>query len=425
MSRLTLLVLAKAPVPGRVKTRLTPAVSAVEAAELAAAALADTLAVVASSAARRRVLVLDGEPGAWVPEGFQVVPQVSGGLDRRLAGAFAGVDGPAFLIGMDTPQVTAELLDVDLSAAGAAIGQCEDGGFWGIGLGRPRPSVFLGVPMSTNQTGRRQRARLVEAGLSVQDLPVLRDVDTMADARHVAALAPGSRFAAALGRVAGPRGSDFPVEHLYDDAVRAGQSLRLVALDGQPPPFDIARWTAAADPVDLALLERCEGVILDVGCGPGRMAAAIAGLGRPVLGVDIARGSVDRTAAAGALALRRSVFDTLPGEGRWDTVLLADGNLGIGADPDRLLRRVRELLRPGGLLLVEPEPAEVDERVQLCLHTADGAVASETFDWARIGGSAAVGRAERLGFSLEERWEAAGRLFLAFRLTPDGAEPLR
>ncbi|WP_426567076.1 SAM-dependent methyltransferase [Angustibacter sp. McL0619] len=149
------------------------------------------------------------------------------------------------------------------------------------------------------------------------------------------------------------------------------------------------------------------------------MAAAITGLGRPVLGVDIAGTSVDRTAAAGALALRRSVFDRLPGEGRWDTVLLADGNLGIGADPDRLLCRVRELLRPGGLLLVEPEPDEVDERVHLCLQTADGAVASDSFEWARVGVSAAVNRAERLGFSLEERWEASGRTFLALRLVAD------
>jgi glycosyltransferase A (GT-A) superfamily protein (DUF2064 family)/SAM-dependent methyltransferase len=415
MSRLTLMVLAKAPVPGRVKTRLTPELSAVEAADVAAAALADTLSVVAAAPARRRVLVLDGAAGAWLPEGFDVVPQVGGGLDRRLAGAFARVDGPAFLVGMDTPQITTELLDVALTGPDAAIGLCEDGGFWGIGMGRPLPGVFLGVPMSTDQTGRRQRARLVEAGLRVQDLRVLRDVDTMDDARHVASLVPASRFSELLARLPGPR-IGFPVEHLYDEVVRARQTLRLVALNGQVPPFDIARWTGEADAVDLDLLHRCEGVVLDVGCGPGRMAAAITGLGRPVLGVDVAGTSVDRTAAAGALALRRSVFDRLPGEGRWDTVLLADGNLGIGADPDRLLCRVRELLRPGGLLLVEPEPDEVDERVHLCLQTADGAVASDSFEWARVGVSAAVDRAERLGFSLEERWEASGRTFLALRL---------
>ena len=418
MSRVTLVVLAKSPVPGRVKTRLTPELSPAEAAELAAASLEDTLAVVAATPASRRVLVLDGEVGPWLPEGFDVVPQVAGGLDRRLAGAFASVDGPAFLVGMDTPQVTTDLLDVDLSPADAAIGLSEDGGFWGIGMGRPRPQVFLGVPMSTDETGRRQRARLVEAGLRVRDLAVLRDVDTMDDARHVASLVPSSRFSQALAGLTRPR-TGFPVEHLYDEVVRARRTLRLVALDGQAPPFDIARWTSEADAVDLDLLYRCEGVILDVGCGPGRMAAAIAGLGRPVLGVDITGTSVDRTAAAGALALRRSVFDTLPGEGRWDTVLLADGNLGIGADPDRLLRRVRQLLRPGGLLLVEPEPDEVDECVQLCLQTADGAVASDSFEWARVGGSAAVVRAERLGFSLEERWEAAGRTFLALRLVAD------
>jgi uncharacterized protein len=194
----TLVVIAKEPRPGRVKTRLTPPFTPAEAAALAEAALADTLAAVAATPARRRVLVLDGAPGPWLPPGFEVVPQCAGGLDARLADAFAGCAGPALLIGMDTPQVTPHLLDVDFSDCDAYFGPAEDGGFWALGLARPEPALLRGVPMSTPVTGAVQRERLVVAGLRVRDLPRLRDVDTAADARAVAALAPHGRFAARL-----------------------------------------------------------------------------------------------------------------------------------------------------------------------------------------------------------------------------------
>ncbi|MFG2356374.1 DUF2064 domain-containing protein [Streptomyces sp. NPDC048521] len=196
----TLLVIAKEPRPGRVKTRLTPPFSRQEAAELAQAALADTLYAVAAAPASRRVLVLDGAPGPWLPPGFEVVPQCAGGLDERLADAFAHCSGPALLIGMDTPQVTPELLTVDLTDCDACFGPAEDGGFWALGLAAADPALLRGVPMSTPVTGAVQRARLVAAGLRVRDLPRLRDVDVAADARAVAALAPHSRFAARLAR---------------------------------------------------------------------------------------------------------------------------------------------------------------------------------------------------------------------------------
>jgi len=194
----TLLVIAKEPRPGRVKTRLTPPFTPAQAAALAEAALADTLRAVAATPARRRVLVLDGVPGPWLPAGFDVVPQCAGGLDERLADAFAGCAGPALLVGMDTPQVTPELLTVDFSGCDAYFGPAEDGGFWALGLARPDPGLLRGVPMSTPVTGAVQRERLVSAGLRVRDLPPLRDVDTAADARAVAALAPHGRFAARL-----------------------------------------------------------------------------------------------------------------------------------------------------------------------------------------------------------------------------------
>ncbi|KOU92121.1 DUF2064 domain-containing protein [Streptomyces virginiae] len=194
----TLLVIAKAPVPGRVKTRLTPRFTPQQAAGLARAALEDTLAAVLATPARRRVLVLDGQPGPWVPAGIEVVPQCAGGLDVRLAAAFALSDGPALLIGMDTPQVTPDLLapGLDFTEADAWFGPAADGGFWALGLADPDPALLLGVPMSVAHTGEVQRRRLTEAGLAVRDLPELCDVDTPADAERVAATAPRTRFAA-------------------------------------------------------------------------------------------------------------------------------------------------------------------------------------------------------------------------------------
>ncbi|HET6856352.1 MAG TPA: DUF2064 domain-containing protein [Streptomyces sp.] len=197
----TLLVIAKEPRPGRVKTRLTPPFTPAQAAALAEAALTDTLLAVARTPARRRVLVLDGETGPWLPPGFDVVPQCAGGLDERLAAAFAGCDGPALLIGMDTPQVTPDLLTVDFDGIDACFGPAEDGGFWALGLAAPHPDLLRGVAMSTPATGAVQRARLVGAGLRVCDLPRLRDVDTPADAEAVAAMAPHGCFAAELARL--------------------------------------------------------------------------------------------------------------------------------------------------------------------------------------------------------------------------------
>ncbi|MEV5185142.1 TIGR04282 family arsenosugar biosynthesis glycosyltransferase [Streptomyces werraensis] len=199
----TLLVIAKEPRPGRVKTRLTPPFTPDEAAALAEAALADTLDAVARTPARRRVLVLDGAPGPWLPAGVEVVPQCAGGLDERLAGAFAGCDGPALLIGMDTPQVTPELLTVDFADCDAWFGPAVDGGFWALGLADPDPHLLRGVPMSTPRTGTAQRRRL--DGLRVRDLPLLRDVDTARDAAAVADAAPDGRFAARLARLTAAR----------------------------------------------------------------------------------------------------------------------------------------------------------------------------------------------------------------------------
>jgi rSAM/selenodomain-associated transferase 1 len=201
------MVIAKEPVPGRVKTRLTPPYTPAEAAALAEAALADTLAAVERVSVGRRVLALDGTPGPWLPPGFDVIGQRGARLDERIAWAFADAratwPAPAVLIGMDTPQVTPGLLAAAAEplvsgAADATFGMAEDGGFWLLGLREIDPALVLNVPMSRSDTGSRQLARLKGAGLRVLQLPELADVDNADDAERVAAVTPGSRFATCM-----------------------------------------------------------------------------------------------------------------------------------------------------------------------------------------------------------------------------------
>jgi rSAM/selenodomain-associated transferase 1 len=202
-----LLVVAKAPVVGRVKTRLCPPFTLEQAARLAEAALRDTLEAVAATPAVARTVVLDGAPGPWLPPSFAVLPQRGDGFDERLAAAYddgwASCPAPLLLVGMDTPQVTSSLLTGAAAAlladgTDAVLGPADDGGWWAMGLRRPDSSLLRGVPMSSDRTGAVQSARLVEAGLRVHPLPALTDVDTVDDARAVAEQCPSSRFAAAL-----------------------------------------------------------------------------------------------------------------------------------------------------------------------------------------------------------------------------------
>jgi uncharacterized protein len=204
------LVMAKAPVPGRVKTRLCPSCTPEEGAAVAEAALADTLDTVARCGAERRILALEGEPGPWLPAGFEVIEQRGDGLAERLANAWADAGGPGIQIGMDTPQVRPRDLDrlLRMVVPGRAVlGHAVDGGWWVIGLAgagladrgltlADAHAVFAGVPMSTPVTGDRQERRLRALGLLVHRARVLRDVDTVDDLAAVAAAAPGTRTAA-------------------------------------------------------------------------------------------------------------------------------------------------------------------------------------------------------------------------------------
>jgi hypothetical protein len=199
----TILVVAKAPVPGRVKTRLAVDIGADAAARVAAAALLDTVRACTSALGRRRCrLALDGEladavdatPIRRALDGWSVVPQGAGDLGERIAAAFGSLQGPVVQIGMDTPQVSTVLLR---EAAGrlddhdAVLGDAEDGGWWLLGLRDPaRAGALASVPMSTAHTGASTREALEASGLRVAGAPVLRDVDELSDLRAVAAAYP-------------------------------------------------------------------------------------------------------------------------------------------------------------------------------------------------------------------------------------------
>jgi uncharacterized protein len=209
VSAVALVVIAKAPEPGRSKTRLCPPCTPEQAAALAEAALRDTLAAVAAAPARRRIVALDGAPGSWLPPGFELMAQWGEGLGERLGHALQAAGGPALVVGMDTPQVTPDMLAFagqTLARPGtdAVLGPALDGGYWAIGLSRPDPAVFEGVPMSTADTCREQRRRLRELRLRTAGLPPLRDVDEIGDARAVAGAWPGTRFADAFHRLGRP-----------------------------------------------------------------------------------------------------------------------------------------------------------------------------------------------------------------------------
>ncbi len=206
-------VLAKAPVPGDVKTRLCPPLTHGQAAALATAALLDTMDAVSASHAVARVLALEGRPGSWLLPGFDVIAQRRGDFGARLAGAiddaWARTPLPVLVIGMDTPQVQGRDLDRaiapmlwgpddDGDPPMAVLGPAEDGGYWAIGVRRPVAGLFEGVPMSTRRTCVAQLERLGALGVSWRLVDGLRDFDEIDDALAVAELAPATRFAAVL-----------------------------------------------------------------------------------------------------------------------------------------------------------------------------------------------------------------------------------
>jgi glycosyltransferase A (GT-A) superfamily protein (DUF2064 family)/SAM-dependent methyltransferase len=417
----TVLVLAKEPLPGRAKTRLQAAFTPAETATLAAAALSDTLDAVRASRIPRRVLVFDGDPSGW-RDGLEVVRQQPGDLAARLAAAFdfGADDDPTrrtLLIGMDTPQVTPELLESSWGSADAVLGLSEDGGFWAIGLRDVDPSaVFTGIEMSTDRTGAAQLGRLIDLGLAVALLPPLRDVDEPADADAVAHRWPHLTFSRHHRRLLADRPRQ-AADRLFDD-LYAGADVAVHRVSGSGGgallEIDLERWSRPADHVDQMVVARCEAPVLDVGCGPGRMVAALQRSGRAVLGIDISAVAVAVGRRAGGQVLQRDLALPLAGEGRWGTALLLDGNIGIGGDVAGLLQRCATLVGAGGLIICELDPdPDRDDTCAVVLSHRQGR--SDPVPWAAIGVRPLLRLAASLDLIVTEVWEAGHRAFATLR----------
>lgn len=195
---------------------------------------------------------------------------------------------------------------------------------------------------------------------------------------------------------------------LYDARLRTpGPSLTVRYADGGSEPLGLARWTGALSMADETLLVRCRGPVLDIGCGPGRFTAGLAERRVDALGIDVAPAAVALTRQRGGSAVRRSVFEELPEEGRWSSALLADGNIGIGGNPVRLLRRASSLLMPAGRVLVELSPpgGGTGGGIRARLESACGA-SGTWFSWARVGLDRVVDVAYAADLELAELWSA-------------------
>jgi SAM-dependent methyltransferase len=189
---------------------------------------------------------------------------------------------------------------------------------------------------------------------------------------------------------------------LYDAAL-AGQRCWVRSADYQTREIPLERWLGDCDddPCDRALAARCEGPTIDVGCGPGRFVAALSARGVPAVGIDQSAVAVHLAERRGGRALRGDVFDALPREGWWQTVLLADGNIGIGGDPLRLFNRCRALLRDGGHCVVEFDPAATGATKTMMRLESDGQV-GPWFPWATVGLDAVEELGQRVSLRLKD-----------------------
>jgi SAM-dependent methyltransferase len=200
----------------------------------------------------------------------------------------------------------------------------------------------------------------------------------------------------------------------YERALRSAGPLALVDAGGRVQRLDVRRWLGPLDAADRSVLARCRGPVLDLGCGPGRFVHALAGRGVAVLGVDLAGTAIGLTRRRGGPALRRDMFAPLPGEGRWPTVLLLDGNIGIGGDVPALLDRVAGLLASNGRLLAEVEPDDRDESLAVRFQDRGGPVGG-SFSWARVGLRALQMHAAAVRLELAASWRVQGRVFVEVR----------
>jgi SAM-dependent methyltransferase len=192
------------------------------------------------------------------------------------------------------------------------------------------------------------------------------------------------------------------------DAV--GPDLLLRADDGSATDMNLKRWLDRPSAEDEGLLDRAVGPVLDVGCGPGRHVAALSARGVMAMGVDASPNAVRIATDNGVPVLRRSIFDALPGTGRWGTLLMLDGSIGIGGDPMALLNRGVELLHRRGRILVEVGPPGSGSR-RLNARLEAGGRATPWFPWALVGLDAVPGLAQAAGLGVAETWKGDGRWF--------------
>ncbi|MCK2220737.1 class I SAM-dependent methyltransferase [Actinomadura sp. ATCC 31491] len=202
------------------------------------------------------------------------------------------------------------------------------------------------------------------------------------------------------------------IGRLYAEAL-SGAEVHVEHEDGRLRPLDATRWLELTDG-DEAMLSRCHGPTLDVGSGPGRLTVELTRRGVAALGIDLTPHAVRLTRRAGGLALCRDVFGPVPGAGHWATVLLADGNIGIGGDPLALLRRVRELVRPGGEVIAEADPPGAPSGGEV-VRLRQGPVAGGWFRWARVSVRDLPALARAAGFTVVQRHHQAGRWFAFLR----------
>jgi SAM-dependent methyltransferase len=194
---------------------------------------------------------------------------------------------------------------------------------------------------------------------------------------------------------------------VFSRALR-GHPCSVVGIFDLPQPLPMDSWTREADESDHLLLDECVGATVDIGCGPGRLSARLVELGHTVLGIDVVHEAVRRTRDRGASAIVRDVYDTLPGEGRWETALLADGNIGISGDPVGLLRRVSELLHPRGRVVVEVgSPGTGLHTVWATLECDQ--TRSRPFRWSMVGADVIHEIADKAGMTVSDLRERSGR----------------
>ncbi|MFC0007743.1 class I SAM-dependent methyltransferase [Micromonospora siamensis] len=191
---------------------------------------------------------------------------------------------------------------------------------------------------------------------------------------------------------------------------RDGGGHWLVGPDGVRRRLPVERWHGPAEPATQPVVARCAGPTLDLGCGPGRLTAALTRAGLTTVGVDVSARAVALTRARGAVAVRADLFDRLPAEGRWAHLVLLDGNVGIGGDPVALLHRCRALLRAGGTVLVEVDPPGAGAW-QGRAYVLSAGHRGPAFRWAGVDATTVGEPADAAGLAVRDVFAAGRRWF--------------